>query len=123
MVPLWIEATGTPRIILDALVDTGSDRPLLPKRVASQLGIDVSGTTPISVMSVFGTTSSCVPLELVLELRQPPDLYRWRTIVALLDKPMNYAILGTAGFFEYFRIKYDWPGQIIEIEPVGPLPQ
>ena len=35
---------------------------------------------------------------------------------------MSYAILGTRGFFEFFRLEYDARVGSVIVEPSGPLP-
>jgi hypothetical protein len=113
--------TGT-RWVIDALVDMGSDRTLFPERMARSLGIDLVGLPSSPISSALGSTGIFTSAELILELRRSRKVLRWRTAVGFVSRPMSYGILGTKGFFEFFKIKYNWPQKVIDIEPAGPLP-
>jgi len=122
ILPLLVEGAGGQRLIVDALVDTGADLTLFPFDVAVALGLDLTRLPQIPVGSALGQQLTYAALDLVLELRSLPDVFRWRATVGILSQPMTFAILGTRGFFEYFRLHYDWSSQFVEIEPSGPFP-
>ena len=107
----------------DALVDTGADVSLFPNSMASKLGIALPMTSGLPIGSPIGSTTTYRLAEVQLEIRRPPDVLRWRTSIGFVDRPLPYAILGTRGFFEFFRLSYDASQHTFEIEPVDPLPQ
>ena len=123
VLPLIVESLSGQRIVIDALLDTGADLSLLPVDVAIALGIDLLTLPQTPVSSALGQQLTYAPLDLMMELRSMPDVYRWRAHVGILSQSMTYSILGTRGFFEHFRLCYEWSAQLIEIEPSGPLPQ
>jgi hypothetical protein len=122
IVPLVVEASTGQRLIVDALVDTGADLTLLPIDVAQALGIDLTPYIQTAVSSALGQQLTYAAIDLILELRSIPDVYRWRARVGILSQAMTFSILGTRGFFEHFRLHYDWSARAIEIEAIGPLP-
>jgi Aspartyl protease len=122
IVPLIVESARGVRTVLDALVDTGADRTLLPISVAKSLKIDVSALQQVPVGSALGQRVNYALIDLFLELGSPPNLYRWRTRVGIILQPIPYGLLGTRGFFEFFAIEYNWPAGYVEILPTGPLP-
>ena len=123
VVPLTLETIdGATRIIVDALIDTGSDITLFSADVATLLGINLGSDGNKPVTSALGTGDSYWPAELFLELRRFPELLRWKATVGFLPRQMAYGLLGTKGFFEFFRLRYDARQNILDIEPGGPLP-
>lgn len=60
--------------------------------------------------------------EVTIEIRRKPDLIRWTTTVGFASHRMAYAMLGTHGFFEFFRLNYDVTEGFFEIEPKGESP-
>ncbi len=108
---------------VDALVDTGADVSLLPSSMAAKLGITLPATPELLIGSPIGSTTTYRVAEVCLELRRPPDIVRWRTSVGFVDRKLPYAILGTRGFFEFFRLCYDASQHTFDLDPVGPLPQ
>jgi hypothetical protein len=122
IIPLIVEGPNGVRLLTDALVDTGADVTLLPDVLAPQFGIDLTALPYGALISASGHPLNCAFIDLVLELRAFPDIYRWRTRVGFAVQSTRRAVLGTRGFFECFRLRYDWSADTIEIEPVGPLP-
>ena len=60
--------------------------------------------------------------ELTLELRRLPEMIRWRATIGFTERPMSYGILGTRGFFEFFRLAYDARAGFLIVEPNDSLP-
>lgn len=122
VVSLVIESPHGSRILVDALVDTGSDVTLLTPHAADLLQLDLTDCSEVEIQSALGTTGTYRRLELNLELRRPPEVFRWRTPVGVVSRQLAYCILGIQGFFEYFRMTYDAHHQWIEVEPSHLLP-
>jgi hypothetical protein len=120
IIALHVESPGGKRILIDALVDTGSDLTLLPDDVARVLDIDLSHVPTCEIFSALGTRGLYKPFDLILELRRIPEVSRWNASVGFLARPMAYAILGTKGFFEHFSVSYNSRLGMIDITPIGP---
>ena len=123
IIPLLVESAAGHQLIVDALVDTGSDITVFPEAVAQALGIDLTEAAQRSVSSALGVVGIYREAEVTLELRRVLDeVYRWKATVGFLPRSMAYSMLGTTGFFEFFALKYDAPQHMLEIEPFKPLP-
>ena len=109
-------------LLTDALVDTGSDVTLFSSDIARRLKIDLAGVPSLPVMTAVGPVAEYQPFELALEIRRHPDVVRWTCRAGFLQRPMSLGILGTRGFFEFFRLDYDARSSVVAIEPSGPLP-
>ena len=105
IIPVLIESPSGQRLVVDALVDTGSDITLFPDSLARSLSIDLTGHPEHPVNSALGVAVTYSESEVALELRRAPgESFRWRATVGFLTRPMIYGILGTKGFFEFFRL-------------------
>ena len=123
IVMLHVASSSGRFVNVDALVDTGADVSLLPSSMATKLGIVLTAIPEFPIGSPIGSTTTYRLAEVRLELRRSPDALRWRTSVGFVDRKLPYAILGTRGFFEFFRLNYDASQHTFDIDPVGTLPQ
>lgn len=122
IVPICVHAPNGKQLFVDALIDTGADMTLLTPAAAElfQLDLDQLPETPIT--SALGTVDAYRTVSLTLELRRPPEVLRWRTNVGFVRRRLTYCILGTRGFFEFFRLSYDARQREFELFPHEPLP-
>ena len=102
IVSVMAESPSGVRVVLDALVDSGSDITLFPISLAERLKLDLTGIAPVPIQTALGPTAAYLPSELLLELRRPPQVVRWKATIGFLPRSMAYGILGTKGFFEHF---------------------
>ena len=124
MIPLTLQSATGQRVVVDALIDTGADVSLISETTARALGlvIDSLSYAQREIRSPLGSTARLRTCELVLELRQRPTIHRWTTIVGVLPRHLDYAILGTRGFFEFFNLNYSAPAALVDVNPDGVLP-
>ncbi len=119
IIALHVEGPRGKRILIDALVDMGSDLTLLPDDVAPILDIDLASVPTCELYSALGTRGLYRACELILELRRFPEVTRWKASVGFLARPMAYAILGTKGFFEYFAVSYNSRQGVIDVTSIA----
>ena len=118
IIALHVESPSGKRVLIDALVDTGSDLTLLPDDIAPVIDINLSSVPACEIFSALGTRGLYKPFDLILELRRFPEVTRWKASVGFLTRPMAYAILGTRGFFEYFAVSYNSRLGTIDVTPI-----
>lgn len=109
-------------LLTDALIDTGSDVTLFSSDVARRLKIDLSGITPLPVMTAVGPVATYQPYSLTLEIRRHPQSNRWTARAGFLQRPMSMGILGTKGFFEFFDLAYSARNEAVQIAFQPPKP-
>lgn len=122
IIALHLEASNGERVYSDVLVDTGADVTLMSADLAESLRIDLARLPEVTASSAIGGECRYRRCELMLELRRPPEIIRWRATIGFTERPMSYGILGTRGFFEFFRLEYDARAGFLIIEPNDALP-
>jgi hypothetical protein len=107
---------------IQALVDTGSDETILPYSLAMLLGIKLDKSAATLASGVGGHEVRLLPGVVELEISQAEESYRWRAIVAFLkteDPDDEVALLGFAGFLEYFHATFDSESLVIRLSANG----
>ena len=117
IIPLVLESCGGDRTLVDALVDSGADVTLFSEAIADTLGVDLSNVPELPIRSPLGHAGTYRTIELTLELRRYPDILRWTGLVGFVPPRLQYGLLGTRGFFEFFAMHYDEPQGFLEITP------
>jgi predicted aspartyl protease len=125
VIPITIEGpNGT--IDVYALVDTGSDSTIFPRFVAERLGIPLH-VAPNLKATAFGWT----PIELEmgpvrLFLTDGRESCRWTETVGFFDSSGDadeMAVLGHAGFLNYFTATFDGKDGQLTLIPNELLPE
>lgn len=121
IIPLVLESAVGDRTLVDALVDTGADITIFSEAIAETLGIDLSGVPESPIRSPLGHAGTYRAIELTLELRRYPNILRWTGLVGFVPPRLQYALLGTRGFFEFFAVHYDSSQGFLEISKSRPI--
>ena len=123
-VPLRIiGATGA--LSMWTLVDAGSDETLLPLSVGQMIGATMNAAQTWQVEGIGGQAVSVILGEVVLELTDGSQTYRWPAKIGLVDfaNPQDeIALVGHAGCLDYFRMTFDGHLRSLEIEASPAFP-
>jgi hypothetical protein len=108
-----------------ALVDTGSDNTILPRSIATDLGIPLRDA-PGPPASVFGGyTVRLLTGEVTLRIQSDNETVEWRTEACFFEFPNREdetVILGHAGFLDYFTATFDGKLGELTLIPNDELP-
>ena len=102
------------------LVDTGADETLLPDQFIGPLGVVIRPGDHATIVAIGG---GAVPVrygDVDLDLRQRGEEFRWAARVAF--HPGTRAILGHAGFLEYFTATFNGRRRHVTLTPNGAAP-
>jgi hypothetical protein len=105
--------------LIRGLIDTGASMTLLPRDYMSRLGI------PLGERILLGTAASALRVTLGdvdLEVRSRRSCIRWSARVGFVPRVDNVALLGHAGFLEYFRVVLDGPRKQVSLTATGMFP-
>ena len=83
------------------LLDTGADETYVTRSMADRLGISIDE----HLTSIVESASGEMPMRYgtaTLEVSDGKESYRWTAIVGIADQDWAEAILGHAGFLEFF---------------------
>lgn len=109
-----------------ALVDTGADNTILPKRIADDLGIELQTGHGPDATAFGGQTISLLFGDVELELEEQQERVRWKSRVQFYDfvNPEDETlILGHAGFLDYFSAMFDGEQGLLSLTPNSTLPE
>jgi hypothetical protein len=118
-----IRASGT--YTESALVDAGSDDTLLPLSIGRMVGATIDPLQTWLIEGVGGGTLTAILGEVMLELADGSQTFRWQTKVGFVDFPNpvdRICLLGHAGFLEFFRTTYDGYLHVLEVEVTPAFP-
>ena len=97
------------------LLDTGADDTVFSTDVAAKLGIDLS-QAPQIVSSGVGLVAATVYLaEVQLRITDGREQREWTARVGFTTAPLKRALLGIAGFLEYFDATFFGDREEVEL--------
>ncbi len=88
--------------LLDGCVDCGSDDTICPLSLARNLGLDLTGAPQGEAYPVGGTTVPYLYAEVSLRVSDGLETCEWQATVGFVDLPLRWALLGHAGFLDFF---------------------
>ena len=103
LIPLRVAGPNGRVLLIDALVDTGSDEVHLPDTLLGRLGF-AAGTGIARGTSGIGGRGRTIYHPVRLEIRAAPnDRVIWNTTVGFTQIPFHLALFGIAGGLEFFH--------------------
>lgn len=109
-----------------ALVDTGADFTVLPRRVADVIGIQLDANAS---RKISGVTGHSVPIEMgrvTLSITDGRESYEWHVEVGFVALSLSMdegAILGHEGFLDFFTATFDGKKHELALKPNSQLPK
>src|SRR5438128_416546 len=89
-------------VACEGLLDTGSDDAVFPDRIATRIGLDLTGA-PAGEAEGMGGAIIPVRYALVrLRVTDGREFREWAAAVGFTPVPMSRALLGFAGFLQFF---------------------
>jgi hypothetical protein len=91
--------------LLSGNLDAGSDDTLFPLPLATHLGLDLTSAAEGEARSVGGPAIRYVYASATLRVADGSEACEWTAIVGFIDVPLRWAILGHAGFLQFFDVQ------------------
>ncbi len=101
IVPVRVIGPSAARFF-DGCLDCASDDTIFPLSLARTLGIDVTGAAQGEAHPVGGIRIPYWFAVVTLRLSDGIASYEWQATVGFIDLPLRWALLGHAGFLDYF---------------------
>jgi hypothetical protein len=111
---------------IQALVDTGSDETVFPVSLANAIGVRLDHSSTGQASAVGGHAVELVPGSVTLQMTRSGELFRWETKVAFLETQHpdeEVALLGYAGFLEFFQATFNSENHELELNPNSRFPE
>jgi hypothetical protein len=105
---IFVRITGPKQdAVRDCVLDTGADDTVFPASVATNLGIDLAHAQPGVVNLAGRGAMHCkyAPVKLLIT-DVVRETYEWTAIVGFAPVAFRYALLGHAGFLQYFNAEF-----------------
>ena len=110
--------------LIDGLLDTGSDDTVFEEAVAESIGIDLDNAAERQV-GLVGRTQPvrCRYAQVELCLTDGlSETYVWSAIVGFVSSKLRYALLGYAGFLQFFDVEFRGGDQEVRLTPNATYP-
>jgi hypothetical protein len=98
---------GTPQL-RDGLLDTGADDTVVSDALAIVLGVDLSHAEQRSI-ALAGRPQPvlCRYSSLLIRISNGTEVFEWPATVGFVSARLHYALLGQAGFLQFFSADFD----------------
>lgn len=103
-------------VIYEALIDSGADLCIFPGDLVEALGIDLKDGKEMEFGGITGTPAKGYVHG--VELRIRGDKYKTACVFSDEIADYGYGILGHLGFFDHFRVKFEYDIKNIELTPI-----
>jgi hypothetical protein len=112
-----LNGTATPQL-RDGLVDTGADDTVFSDAVAAALDIDLSLAHQRAI-SLAGRPQPvlCRYTPVQLRITDGIETYEWLATVGFVAARLHYALLGQAGFLQFFSAGFDGKAHFFTLTP------
>jgi len=88
--------------LYDGCLDCASDDTIFPLWLARRLGIDLTGAPQGQAQPVGGMNVPYSYATVTLRLTDGLETCEWQAAVGFADLPLRWALLGNAGFLDFF---------------------
>jgi hypothetical protein len=119
---VMLTGTATPQL-RDGLLDTGADDTVFSDAVAAALGVDLSLAEQRSI-SLAGRPQPLLCRYVAVQLRicDGIETFEWPATVGFVAARLHYALLGQAGFLQFFSADFDGEAHIVTLTPKPSFP-
>jgi hypothetical protein len=90
---------------VDACIDCAADDTVFPPHLATRLGISLTSMQKGQSRLIGGTIVNVNYTQVTLLLSDGYETCEWDTVVGFSSVPMQWALLGHAGFLEFFDVQ------------------
>ena len=114
VIPLTLVGPSGTQLIY-GLIDTGADDTVIPDHVAVAIGIDLTAASTGSSRGVGGSAMELRFVEIPLRIDGDEGVHEWTARVAFAPLGSRPALLGFAGFLQYFTACFHGDLEFVEL--------
>lgn len=108
--------------VVRGLLDTGADETVFPAWVAADCGIDLSSAPGIVMSGIAGGLAVVQFTQATLRIATNLEHREWTACVGFTAAPLSHALLGFAGFLQFFDVKFLGEREEVELTINGLYP-
>jgi hypothetical protein len=122
VVAVMLAGTATPQL-RDGLLDSGADDTVFSEAVAAALGVDLSHGEQRSI-SLAGRPQPLICRYAALHLRISDGIetFEWPATIGFIAARLHYALLGQAGFLQFFSADFDGEAHFVTLTANSSFP-
>ena len=122
VIAVMLGGAATPQL-RDGLLDTGADDTAFSDAVAAAMGIDLSRAEQRSI-SLAGRPQPvvCRYAPVLLRISDGIETFEWSATVGFVAARLHYALLGQAGFLQFFSADFDGESYFVTLTPKSSFP-
>lgn|SRR5262245_36695267 len=106
----------------DGHLDSASGDTVFPKKIADELGIDLTGAPEGEAAAVGGVVIPYRYAPVTLRLSDGRETCVWEAIVGFVDLPLHWALFGQTGFLQCFDAALMGSRREVVIDPNDSFP-
>lgn len=122
VIAVLLGGTTSPQL-RDGLLDTGADDTVFSDAVASALGVDLSLAEKRSI-ALAGRPQPviCRYVQVQIRISDGIETFEWPSTVGFVAARLHYALLGQAGFLQFFSSDFDGDAHFVTLTPKPSFP-
>jgi len=123
--PMFAISVVTPsgRHVIDGMVDSGATDVVFPSHVPNQVGLNLANAPVGQAMQAGGAVLAFRYAQVRLFLSDGREGYEWDAVVGFLASPRKpYALLGHAGFLNFFDVLLRGAAKETVVDPKAAFP-
>ena len=114
LIPVTVIGSGGTHL-LDGLVDSGADGILVPDYIASIIGVDLATAAQETTRGIGGVRVTASYVDVTLRIADQHEQREWSAWVGFAPMNSRNAILGRAGFLQYFTASFHGDLEFVEL--------
>ena len=105
--------------VVNGLLDTGADDTVFSESWAAQIGLDLTNAPTGTLNGVVPGVASVRYARVTLRLAGNGDRREWTALVGFTPIPLRRAVLGYAGFLQFFTATFHGDSEQVELAVNG----
>jgi hypothetical protein len=103
--------------LYDGCLDSASDDTIFPRALARTLGVDLTAAPQGQAQPIGGIPVTYAYANVTLRLTDGVETCEWVATVGFVDLPLRWAILGHAGFLDFFDTEFLGARREVVVKP------
>ena len=114
LIPITLIGPGGTQL-LEGLIDSGADGTLVPEFAATNMGVDLTMAPAETTRGIGGVRITARYVDVIMRIADLHEQREWSALVGFAPLTKRSAILGHAGFLQYFTTVLHGDFEMVEL--------